>query len=615
MRNDLIPQLSKLGLTITILLCISSKTVESKCKSECNLGLASYYVQQGQTLQIISSYFDSFNRSFENDIMNYNHDEITNIDAIESGIRIDVPFSCGCVNDSFLGHVFSYVVQKGDTYNNVSQFNYTNLTTSSLIEEFNGFDSEEVPVGAIINVPVSCYCGNGSVSKEYGLFVTYPLRVEDSLKTISERFGLNESLLQAYNPGANFSAGHGIVYIPGKDENGTYQPLVLRKTSGSGITGGAIAGICVAAVIIILILSAGVYLIWIRKFKLNKASLLPRTSVYQLPGSAGQATGISNISNMDMGKSVEFSYEELANATDDFNFSYKIGEGGFGVVYFAELRGEKAAIKKMDLQATKEFLAELKVLTHVHHINLVRLLGYCVEGSLFLIYEYIENGNLSQHLRNSGRDPLQWTTRVKIALDSARGLEYIHEHTVPMYIHRDIKPANILISGNFHAKVADFGLAKLSDFGNNTLPTRLVGTFGYMPPEYAQFGEVTPKIDVFAFGVVLYELISAKEAVIRPGKSAVELTSLVDLFEDVLSKPDPNELTKLIDPRLGEDYPLETVRQMAELAKACTQDSPQLRPSMKSVVVALTVLSSATGDWDINYFQRNDALLNRVSGR
>ncbi|KAI5421781.1 Chitin elicitor receptor kinase 1 [Lathyrus oleraceus] len=99
----------------------------------------------------------------------------------------------------------------------------------------------------------------------------------------------------------------------------------------------------------------------------------------------------------------------------------------------------------MDMQATKEFLAELNVLTRAHHLNLVRLIGYSIEGSLFLVYEYIENGNLSQHLRGSGRDPLPWATRVQIALDSARGLEYIHERTVPVYIHRDIKPANILI--------------------------------------------------------------------------------------------------------------------------------------------------------------------------
>ncbi|KAG5545183.1 hypothetical protein RHGRI_017611 [Rhododendron griersonianum] len=197
-------------------------------------------------------------------------------------------------------------------------------------------------------------------------------------------------------------------------------------------------------------------------------------------GSSGGAS--SGLAGITVGKSVEFSYEELAKATNDFNIANKIGQGGFGASYYAELQGKKAAIKKMAMQASREFLAELKVLTHVHHLNLVHLIGYCVEGSLFLVYEYIENGNLSQHLRGSGKEPLPWSTRVQIALDSARGLEYIHEHTVPVYIHRDIKSANILIDKNFHGKVSDFGLAKLTEVGVS-LPTRLVGTFGYMPPE------------------------------------------------------------------------------------------------------------------------------------
>ncbi|PIA24784.1 hypothetical protein AQUCO_29300001v1 [Aquilegia coerulea] len=205
---------------------------------------------------------------------------------------------------------------------------------------------------------------------------------------------------------------------------------------------------------------------------LNKAS--------ELAALAGCAS--LRLTSITMDKSVEFSYKELAQATDNFSLANKIGQGGFGAVYYAELRGEKAAIKKMDMQASKEFLAELKVLTHVHHLNLVRLIGYCVKGSLFLVYEFIENGNLSEHLRGSAREPLSWPTRVQIAQDSARGLEYIHEHTVPVYIHRDIKSANILIDKNFHGKVADFGLAKLTEVGSS-LQTRLVGTFGYMPPE------------------------------------------------------------------------------------------------------------------------------------
>ncbi|XP_030968708.1 chitin elicitor receptor kinase 1-like isoform X2 [Quercus lobata] len=303
----------------------------------------------------------------------------------------------------------------------------------------------------------------------------------------------------------------------------------------------------------------------------------------------------NGLTGITMDKSVEFSYEELAIATDDFSLNNKIGQGGFGSVYHAELRGEKAAIKKMDMQASKEFLSELKVLNNVHHLNLVRLIGYCVEGSLFLVYEYIEKGDLSQHLHSSRRDPLPWSTRVNIALDSARGLEYIHEYTVPVYIHRDIKSANILIDKNFRGKVADFGLTKLTEYGTASLTSNLAGTFGYMSPEYTQYGKISPKIDVYAFGVVLFELISGMEAV-----------GLVALFKNVLSRPNPREyLHKLVDPRLGDDYPFDSVCKLVELANACTQEEPQLRPSMRSIVVALVSLSSSTEDWDFGSFYEN----------
>ncbi|GMP73244.1 hypothetical protein CsSME_00031048 [Camellia sinensis var. sinensis] len=272
--------------------------------------------------------------------------------------------------------------------------------------------------------------------------------------------------------------------------------MELTLHLSQGITGGVIAGITVAGVAGAMLLAIGFYVGFYRRNKVVKGSLLREAfdrhahgqgpeSTLENPSKSGPLVGgVSlGLTGITVDKSVEFLYEELAKATDDFSLANKIGQGGFGSVYYAELRGEKAAIKKMDMQASKEFLAELKVLTHVHHLNLVRLIGYCVEGSLFLVYEFIENGNLSQHLRGLGRDPLPWSTRVQIALDSARGLEYIHEHTVPVYIHRDIKSANILIDKNFHAKVADFGLAKLTEVGSTSLHTRLVGTFGYMPPE------------------------------------------------------------------------------------------------------------------------------------
>ncbi|MBA0871666.1 hypothetical protein Goshw_028765 [Gossypium schwendimanii] len=579
--------------------------VQANCKTGCSLAFASYYVWEGSNLTYISTLF---NKPIS-DILPYNP-TVSNPDQIVIGTRIHVPFSCDCLNGDFWGHTFGYLTQFGDTYDKIASNAYVNLTTEDWVRRVNIYDPTRIPDGEVINVTVNCSCGDRRVSRDYGLFATYPIRPGEDLEVIAAEVNVAAELIRRYNPAVNFSAGTGLVFVPAKG-------LSSKVIAGISIAGGAL--------LLGIFVHAGIY----RRKKVVKASLHPEASpdrYIQLGhGSGGTLKNNSEttalvtspgLTGITVDKSVEFSYEELAKATDNFNSANKIGQGGFGSVYLAELRGEKAAIKKMDMQASREFLAELKVLTHVHHLNLVRLIGYCVEGSLFLVYEFIENGNLSQHLRWRDRDPLPWYARVQIGLDSARGLEYIHEHTVPLYIHRDIKSANILIDKNFRAKVADFGLAKLTKYGNTSLQTRLVGTFGYMSPEYAQYGEVSPKVDVYAFGVVLYELISAREAVVKTNEEVTESMGLVALFEDVLNQPDPRQdLQKLVDPRLGDNYSFDAVFKMARLAKACTQENPQLRPSMRTIVVALMTLSSSTDDWDVGSLYENKALMDLMSGR
>lgn len=611
----------KLALLLVLAFFCARRRVEAgaECRKGCDLALASYYLWKGANLTFISKVFDTTIK----DILSFNP-QITNKDIILAGIRINVPFSCNCIQNKFLGHSFSYKVKSGNTYKRIAELIYANLTTLDWLKSSNAYDENHTPdVSSSVNVIVNCSCGSKSVSKDYGLFLTYPLRPGENLSSIANEFELSSELLQSYNPTLDFISGSGLAFVPVKDQSGNYPPL---KTS-TGISSRTIAGISIGGVAGALFLAFCVYAGVYRRKKVVEASFLPEASedhyiqhgpaIALVKNSESAAlVAAPRVTGITVDKSVEFPYEELAKATNDFSMANKIGQGGFGAVFYAELRGEKAAIKKMDMQASKEFLAELKVLTHVHHLNLVRLIGYCVEGSLFLVYEYIENGNLNQHLRGSGKDTLTWSARMQIALDSARGLEYIHEHTVPVYIHRDIKPANILIDKNFRAKVADFGLAKLTEVGSASVHTRLVGTFGYMPPEYAQYGEVSPKIDVYAFGVVLYELISAMEAVVKTNETITESTGLVALFEEVLRQPDPREdLQRLVDPRLGDDYPIDSVRKMARLARACTQENPQLRPSMRTIVVALMTLSSSTEDWDIGSFYENQGLDSLMSGR
>ncbi|TKY72192.1 Chitin elicitor receptor kinase 1 [Spatholobus suberectus] len=597
--------------------------VRGSCFTGCNLALASYYIWNGTNLTYISNLFGRPT----SEILKYNP-SVENPDVIQSQTRINVPFTCDCLNGVFLGHTFSFATQHGDTYKVIAEVGFSNLTTEDWVSRVNRYPPNQIPDNVNINVTVNCSCGDRHVSKDYGLFATYPLRVGDNLHRIAAESGVPAELLLRYNPTSDFSAGNGLVFVPAKDEHGNFPPM----QRGSGISSGAIAGIAVGGAVGILLLALILYVGLYRRKKVAEVSLLPVPEASEDQCSplrhgigcgssldkASESSVVSSprLTGITVDKSVEFSYQELAKATDDFSVANIIGKGGFGSVYYAELRNEKAAIKKMDMQASNEFLAELKVLTHVHHLNLVRLIGYCVEGSLFLVYEYIENGNLSQHLRGSGRDPLTWAARVQIALDAARGLEYIHEHTVPVYIHRDIKSANILIDKNFRGKVADFGLTKLTEYGSSSLQTRLVGTFGYMPPEYAQYGEVSLKIDVYAFGVVLYELISGKAAIVKTNEPENESKGLVGLFEEALGLSEPKEdLRQLVDPKLGDSYPLDSVFKVSQLAKACTHENPQLRPSMRSIVVALMTLSSATEDWDVGSFYENQALVHLMSGR
>ncbi|PHT56352.1 Chitin elicitor receptor kinase 1 [Capsicum baccatum] len=680
------------------------------CGNGCDMAIVSYHIWPGTNLTYISHIFNVT----VPDILKYNP-EITNQDSIISDTRINVPFSCDCLNGDFLGHTFVYKTVFGDTYKRVATMAFANLTTEYWLKRVNNYDPTNIPDYAMINVTVNCSCGDGHVSDDYGLFATYPLLRGENLSTVAVALGVPVELLEKFNPGLDFGSGSGIVFVPARDAQGNFPPL---NTRSRGLSRGAIAGITVAAIVGATFFAVCLNFVIYRSKKIEEESFLQgssdehfnenfRPTNLEKITETGPLFGVVSPrpTGITVDKSVEFSYEELAKATNNFSMENKIGQGGFGAVFYGVVKGERTAIKKMDMQASKEFLAELKVLTHVHHLNLVRLIGYCVEGSLFLVYEYIENGNL-------GWNPLSWSARVQIALDAARGLEYIHEHTVPLYIHRDIKSANILIDKDFRAKVADFGLTKLTEVGSTSFHTRLVGTFGYMPPEsrevqgmsslsrmdlgpnstlkassrgedcpspykqttspfpnqcgpgsdtmsrmnlgpnstskasskgrivqvhiskppvhsptnvgllpiltrYAQYGDVSPKVDVYAFGVVLYELISAKEAIVKTNEVITESKGLVALFEDVLHQSGAREgLRTVVDPKLGDDYSLDSVCKVAQLAKACTHENPQLRPSMRSIVVALmTLSSSSTEDWDIGSFYENQGLVHFMSGR
>ncbi|KAK4491388.1 hypothetical protein RD792_002131 [Penstemon davidsonii] len=284
-----------------------------------------------------------------------------------------------------------------------------------------------------------------------------------------------------------------------------------------------------------------------------------------------------------------FTYDDLAAATGGFAKANLIGQGGFGYVHKGLLpNGKEIAVKSLKSnsgQGEREFQAEVDIISRVHHRHLVSLVGYCIAGSQrMLVYEFVPNGNLEYHLHGADRPTMDWPTRLKIALGSAKGFAYLHEDCHPRIIHRDIKAANILLENNFEAKVADFGLAKLSEDNHTHVSTRIMGTFGYLAPEYASSGKLTEKSDVYSYGIMLLELITGR----RPVDISSDDDGLVDWARPILVRvTEGGSYEELVDPKLGNNYDPQEMLRMVASAAACIRHSARRRPKMSQIVRAL----------------------------
>ncbi|KAJ9540959.1 hypothetical protein OSB04_027465 [Centaurea solstitialis] len=281
----------------------------------------------------------------------------------------------------------------------------------------------------------------------------------------------------------------------------------------------------------------------------------------------------------------QFSYDELAVATG----------GGFGYVNKGVLpNGTEVAVKSLKAgsgQGEREFQAEVEIISRVHHRYLVSLVGYCIsDAQRMLVYEYVPNKTLEFHLHGKG-PVMDWQTRVRIALGSAKGLAYLHEDCHPSIIHRDIKSANILLDHNYEAKVADFGLAKLTNVNDTHVSTRVMGTFGYLAPEYASSGKLTEKSDVFSFGVMLLEILTGRKPV-DPASDDMD-DSLVDWVRPLIAKAkEDGDYSKLVDPRLEGKYDHDEMARMASCAVASVRHSAKRRPKMSQIVCVLEGVAS-----------------------
>ncbi|MED6194700.1 hypothetical protein PIB30_030889 [Stylosanthes scabra] len=293
----------------------------------------------------------------------------------------------------------------------------------------------------------------------------------------------------------------------------------------------------------------------------------------------------------------QFSFKEIEEATDMFSDANFLAEGGFGIVHKGILRdGQVVAVKQLKFggsQADLDFCREVRVLSCAQHRNVVLLIGFCVEANLrILVYEYICNGSLDLYLHGDENTPLDWNSRLKIAIGAARGLRYLHEDCrVGCIVHRDFRPRNILLTHDFEPLVADFGLARWhSEWNINPEQDRVVGTSGYLAPEYLEAGNLTYKVDVYAFGIVLLELITGRR--ISDLEQYNGHSFLSQWFHPIrMLEPDHIlQNVRSLNPYLGFEASLEFnlhLQAMARAASLCLRLDPDARPPMSKILRVL----------------------------
>ncbi|VFQ71764.1 unnamed protein product [Cuscuta campestris] len=351
---------------------------------------------------------------------------------------------------------------------------------------------------------------------------------------------------------------------------GGYSNYIPPPASSSGLSKGALAGIILGSIGGAVTLSAFLSILILR-FHMQRYRLLSKKS--QMSKISIKIDGVK-----------EFGFEEMTAATKNFNSSSIAGQGGYGKVYRGVLAdGTAVAIKRAEpgsLQGEREFLTEIKLLSRLHHRNLVSLLGYCgEEGEQILVYEFMSNGSLRDHISAKSKEALSFGMRLRVALGSAKGILYLHTEADPPIFHRDIKSSNILLDANFATKVADFGLSRLAPVPDlhGELPahvsTVVKGTPGYLDPEYFLTNKLTDKSDVYSLGVVFLELLTGMHP-ISHGKNIVREVNAAYSSGNVLS---------VIDERMG-PYPTECVEKFVALALKCCHEETCSRPSMAEVV-------------------------------
>ncbi|GMI90832.1 wall-associated kinase 2 [Hibiscus trionum] len=407
----------------------------------------------------------------------------------------------------------------------------------------------------------------------------------DECETLKPCGGICHNLPGSYN----CSCPEGFVGLGWK--NGTFTGCIPQDRRSSTVD-AVVLGICIGLGFLFLLVG-----VWFLYKKLERRKNIKQKEKFfkKNGGLLLQKKSSSNEGGLDNFKL--FGSKELETATDQYNENRILGRGGQGMVYKGMLQdGRIVAVKKsksVNEEHLEQFINEIVILSQIDHRNVVKLLGCCLETEVpLLVYEFIPNGTLSHFIHDQNEEyPRSWNMRLRIAAEVASAISYLHSSaSVPIY-HRDIKSSNILLDEKFRAKVADFGTSRSVSIDQTHLTTQVLGTFGYLDPEYFQSSQFTEKSDVYSFGVVLVELLTGQKAISTIGSQ--EKRGLVSYF---MSSMEENNLMDIIDAEIVKDGERGELAAVAHLAKRCLNFDGRLRPTMKEVAMELERIRTSRGD-------------------
>ncbi|XP_023538340.1 protein LYK5-like [Cucurbita pepo subsp. pepo] len=510
---------------------------------------------------------------------------VTVFSLLKPDTAVVVPLHCSCI-DQFYQANASFVLAYSQTYYFVATEIYQGSTTCQALKFGNKFHELDLRAGLKLLVPLRCACPTtNQARKGVEYLVTYLVGEDDTVLEIGERFNVSKkSVLEANGFQEEDDPNlfpFSTILIPLSIELTSSQiqlpsPSTADRPEKASSRQHILVDIAKGAGFLTVVIAVVVFAVFFIR-KTRAKGMTSNNDKNMIRKWTPPADIRVEIAGMERAVEV-FKFEEITKATRRFSQKNRVN----GSVFRGTFENKTKLVAK---RTTMDTITEVNMLKKIHHFNLVKLEGVCEnDGDFYLLFEFMENGSLREWLdKGSRKERRSWRTRIQIALDIANGLHYLHSFTRPAYVHNNINSSNILLNSNLRAKLSNFSLARVTEraIAASVSTTNLVGAKGYMAREA---GLVTPKTDVFAFGVVVLELVSRKEAVFREGGREVLLstTMIPTIGNNVESR-----LTRFLDSKLKEPGKMEFGLQMVKLSAACLNREPEQRPSMGEVVSTL----------------------------